>query len=68
MSELLKDEIIRELFKIIRKSSNYVTFNSILSQGLLNESHPRDFQTITLFFFIAFKAMHCARLGLVRQG
>ena len=24
--------------------------------GLLNESHPRVFQTITLSFFIAFKA------------
>ena len=32
--------------------------------GLLNESHPRGFQTIALSFFIAFKA----RFGLVRQG
>ena len=33
-----------------------LTIGKALNSGLLNESHPRVFQTITLSFFIAFKA------------
>ena len=35
---------------------HFVFFFLSIFLGLLNESHPRVFQTITLSFFIAFKA------------
>ena len=37
-------------------NKNTVISFSLKTMELLNESHPRVFQTITLSFFIAFKA------------
>ena len=51
----LWDTIFVDLTALIRQVKlGIVTLGRV--GGLLNESHPRVFQTITLSFFIAFKA------------
>ena len=53
---IFTNSVRSNVFVCARKKRETFLQNLKVLLGLLNESHPRVFQTITLSFFIAFKA------------